>query len=132
LFVIKPSHWKVAQDAKTAQPRHFYVHRPAGSPETKFPGVAPTGALPESVDFPLTAQREDGPFNVVCFGDTQPRDQKEVDYISHDVVEELIGVDAAFGFTLGDIVFDNLAMQPEIAQSLGVLGLPWHHVIGNH
>ncbi len=132
VFVIKPSQWQVALDPKTSLPRNFYVHRPTGSPEYKFPGIAPTGALPEAINFPLTPQAELGPFDVVCFGDTQPRNQQEVDFISHDVLEELIGIDAAFGFTLGDLVFDNLAMQPEIAQSVGLLGMPWHHVIGNH
>lgn len=132
IFVIKPSHWQVALDPESHLPRHFYVHRPEGSPALRFPGVAPTGPLPESVDFPLTPHPEHGEFKVVCFGDTQPRDQREVDFISHDVVEELIGVDASFGFTLGDLVFDNLDMLPQIAQSVGVLGLPWHHVIGNH
>ena len=42
------------------------------------------------------------------FGDPQPRNQKEVDYMSHDVIEELVGTDASFGVTLGDITFDNL------------------------
>ncbi len=132
VFVIKPSQWQVALDPVTSLPRHFYVHRPTGSPDYKFPGIAPTGDLPEAIDFPLTPQSESGSFDVVCFGDTQPRNQQEVDFISHDVLEELIGVDAAFGLTLGDLVFDNLAMQPEIAQSVGLLGMPWHHVIGNH
>lgn len=132
VFVIKPSHWKVGVDPRTNLPRHYYVHRPNGSPASKFPGVTPTGPLPTTFDFALTASPENEPFDVVCFGDTQPRNQKEVDYISHDVLEELIGVDAAFGMTLGDLVFDNLDMLPQIAQSVGLLGIPWYHVIGNH
>lgn len=132
IFVIKPSHWQVATDPRTHLPRHFYVHRPEGSPKSKYPGIAPTGPLPASIDFPLVAQDESAPFTVLCFGDTQPRDQKEVDYISHDVLEELIGVEAAFGMTLGDIVFNNLDMLDEISQGAGTLGIPWHHVIGNH
>ena len=131
LFVIKPSQWQVALDEKTHLPRHFYVHRPGGSPPSKFPGIPPTGPLPDAVDFALVPNDEEGPFTVLCFGDTQPRDQREVDFISHDILEELIGTDAAFGMTLGDIVFDNLAMLPEIAGGVGTLGIPWHHVIGN-
>lgn len=132
IFVIKPTGWRTALDPVTSLPRHFYVHRPEGSPVTKYPGVAPTGPLPSRVDFALTPQDESAPFKVLCFGDTQPRDQKEVDFISHDVIEELIGTDAVFGMTLGDLSFDNLDMLPQIAQSVGVLGIPWHHVIGNH
>ena len=37
-------------------------------------------------------------FRALLFGDPQPRDQKEIDYISHDVIEELIGFDASFSF----------------------------------
>jgi hypothetical protein len=132
IFVIKPSQWRTASDPVTKLPRHFYVHRPGGSPETQYPGVAPTGPLPTFLDFPLYPQDEAGAFTVLCFGDTQPRNQQEVDFISHDVLEELIGTDAAFGMTLGDLSFDNLDMLPQIAQSVGTLGIPWHHVIGNH
>lgn len=132
IFAIKPAHWQVALDPQSHLPRHFYVHRPDGSPAGKFPGLAPTGPLPASVDFALVPHDERGPFTVLCFGDTQPRDQREVDFISHDILEELFGTEAAFGMTLGDIVFDNLAMLPEIAQSAGTLGLPWYHVMGNH
>lgn len=132
LFVIKPSHWQVTLDPVTKLPRHYYVHRPEGSPELKFPGVAPTGPLPASVDFALTPRDEHGPFTALCFGDTQPRNQMEVDFVSHDVVEELQGAQVAFGITLGDLVFDNLDMLPQIAGGVGTLGLPWYHVIGNH
>lgn len=132
VFVIKPSHWQVALDPVTKLPRHYYVHRPEGSVSLKYAGVAPTGPLPDSVDFPLVPRAEHGPFTVLCFGDTQPRNQEEVDFISHDVIEELAGTDVAFGMTLGDLVFDNLDMLPQVAQGVGTLGIPWYHVIGNH
>ena len=132
IFVIKPSQWRTGFDPVTKLSRHFYVHRPEGSPETKYPGVAQTGPLPASLDFSLYPQDENGSFTVLCFGDTQPRNQQEVDFISHDVLEELIGTKAAFGMTLGDLSFDNLDMLPQIAQSVGTLGIPWYHVIGNH
>jgi len=133
LFVIKPSHWQVGLDPVTKLPRHFYVHRPEGSPETKYPGVSPTGPLPASINFPLVPNDEHGDFTALCFGDTQPRNQTEVDYISHDIIEELIGADdVAFGFTLGDLTFDNLDMLPQISQSVGAIQIPWYHVIGNH
>jgi hypothetical protein len=31
----------------------FYHHLPEGSPELKYGGIAPTGALPDKVNFPL-------------------------------------------------------------------------------
>ena len=66
------------------------------------------------------------------FGDPQPRNQEEVDYISHDVVEDLIGTDASFGVTLGDIVFDDLDMFGPQAHVISTLGIPWYNVVGNH
>lgn len=132
VFVVKPSGWQVPLQPKTHLPQHYYSYRPEGSPETQYPGVAPTGALPDSIDFPLTRQKESKRFRIVCFGDTQPRNQQEVDFVSHDVVEELVGVDAAFGMTLGDLAYDHLETLVPIASTIGLLGLPWHHVIGNH
>jgi hypothetical protein len=132
LFVIKPAGWQVPLSPKTNLPQFYYNHKPEGSPKLHFGGVAPTGPLPESVDFPLVKAEESGPLKVVCLGDTQPRNQEEVDYVSHAIVEELAGVDAHFGMTLGDLVFDDLRVLEPITQSIGLIGIPWYHVIGNH
>ncbi|MEO1999747.1 MAG: calcineurin-like phosphoesterase C-terminal domain-containing protein, partial [Planctomycetaceae bacterium] len=106
---------------------------PKGSPKTlKFAGVAPTGPLPKSIDFALTPQDEPDKFRAILFGDPQPRNQTEVDYIAHDVVEELVGTQAAFGVTLGDIVFDDLSLFESQAKTIALLGIPWYNVIGNH
>jgi hypothetical protein len=131
LFVIKPSGWVSPRDANNL-PKHYYHHKPNGSPKLRFPGIAPTGPLPASVDFPLRKQNEPDKFRVLLFGDTQPRDQKEIDYIAHDVVEELIGIDAAFGLTLGDELFDDLSLYDSLVQTVGTIGLPWYNVVGNH
>jgi len=131
LFVIKPAGWRTPLN-KHNLPQFYYIHKPAGSPSQRFPGVAPTGPLPSSIDFPLTPQREPDQFKALLFGDPQPRDQKEVDYIAHDVVEELIGTDASFGVTLGDIVFDDLAVFEPLNRTIALIGIPWYNVIGNH
>ncbi|MCA9152073.1 MAG: calcineurin-like phosphoesterase family protein [Planctomycetales bacterium] len=131
VFVIKPRGYRTAVD-ENQLPRFYYLHKPQGSPESRFTGVAPTGPLPESIDFPLYAQQEPDQFKALMFGDPQPRNQREVDYIAHDVVEELIGTDASFGVTLGDITFDNLALFEPQARAIAVLGIPWYNVIGNH
>jgi hypothetical protein len=47
-------------------------------------------------------------------------------------VEELIGTDASFGVTLGDIVFDDLSLFEPQAKMIALLGIPWYNVIGNH
>ena len=115
-------------------PRFYYIHKPAGSPESAFPGVAPTGPLPDSVDFPMTPNAEPEVFKALFFGDTQPRDIEEVEYIAHDVVEPIVreGTDASFGVTLGDIAFDDLGTMEPLNRAIALIGIPWYNVIGNH
>ncbi|MDA1015410.1 MAG: calcineurin-like phosphoesterase family protein [Planctomycetota bacterium] len=132
VFVIKPRGWQTPL-SDTLLPQFYYIHKPKGSPTTlKYAGVKPTGPLPKSVDFPLYAQQEPDHFKAILFGDPQPRDQKEIDYIAHDVLEELIGTDASFGVTLGDIMFDNLDLFESNNRNIALLGIPWYNVIGNH
>ena len=130
-FVIKPRGFRTPLN-ENQLPRFFYIHKPNGSPGSRFAGVAPTGALPESVNFPLYRQREPNQFKALMFGDPQPRTQAEVDFIAHDVIEELVGTDASFGVTLGDIVFDDLKLFESQAKMIALLGIPWYNVIGNH
>ncbi|MEW4490691.1 calcineurin-like phosphoesterase family protein [Thalassoglobus sp. JC818] len=131
LFVIKPRNWRTPLNELNL-PQFYYHHKPIGSPKSKYPGVLPTGPLPKSVDFAMTPQEEPENFKAIMFGDTQPRNQKEVDYIAHDVIEELIGTDAAFGVTLGDIVFNDLGVMPAMNKTVALLGIPWYNVVGNH
>ena len=131
IFIIKPRDWKTPVDENNL-PKFHYIHKPGGSPESKYPGVQPTGPLPDSVDFPLRYEEEPATFRAVIFGDTQARDLKEVDYMTRDVVEELIGVDAEFGVTLGDIAFNDLSIFDRHNETLGKIGIPWHNVQGNH
>lgn len=130
-FVNKPSGW-MTPVTETMLPRFFYIHKPNGSPESKYPGVAPTGPLPDSIDFPLYKQDEPDKFQAIFFGDPQSRDQKELDYMARDVIEELLGSKAKFGVTLGDILFDNLALYDNHNALVALIGLPWYNVIGNH
>lgn len=132
VFVLKPSGWTTPVCPELHIPLFHYVHKPAGSPPMKYAGVAPTGPLPKSVNFPLRPQKERKRFRIVCLGDTQPRNQQEVDYLSHAIVAELEGIDAAFGVTLGDVVFDDLSVFEPMARSIARIGLPWRHVPGNH
>ena len=131
LFVVKPRGWRTPLSENNT-PQFYYIHKPKGSPPLKFAGVAPTGDLPESVDFPLYPQDEPEEFKALMFGDPQPRNQQEVDWIAHDVIEELVGTGASFGVTLGDIVFDDLDLFESQARSIALLGIPWYNVIGNH
>jgi hypothetical protein len=135
IFVIKPRGWALPLNQENL-PQFYYIHKPNGSPpEFQFPGVAATGPLPASVDFPMTRQEEPDQFKALLFGDTQPRDVREVEYMTHDVIEQIIaadGHDASFGVTLGDIVFDDLSVMKPLNQAIALIGIPWYNVIGNH
>ena len=133
-FVIKPSGYAAPVSADNL-PLFYYIHNPVGTPadlELRFDGVFPTGALPQSVDFPLTKQKEPDNFKAVLFADPQPQTRAEVGYIRDDVVEELVGIDAAWGLTAGDIMFDDMSLFPRYNRLVGKIGLPWYNVPGNH
>lgn len=135
VFVIKPANWKTPVNQDNL-PQFFYIHKPDGSPQDfKYAGVAPTGPLPKSIDFPLYRSDEPGNFKAIMFGDPQPRNITEVEYNTHDVFEQVIAADAhgaAFGVTLGDIVFDDLTVMNPQNQAIALIGIPWYNVIGNH
>jgi hypothetical protein len=135
LFVIKPSGWKVPLGENNL-PQYHYIHKPKGSPKFEHPGVSPTGELPVSIDFALQPQTEKDKFRMVLFGDPQPRNQAEIDYIAHDVVEQvardILEVDAKFGLSLGDEMFDDLSLYDSLNRIIGTIGLPWYNTVGNH
>lgn len=132
LFVIKPRGWQVPLN-NSKVPQHFYIHKPKGSPKLRYPGVAPTGDLPPSVDFALVPHREGRRFSALLFGDTQPRDVKEIAYIAHDVVRELVDHrEAQFVVLLGDILFDDLSLFEPLNRVIAQIGVPIYAVLGNH
>lgn len=131
-FVVKPSGWMTPLD-EFQIPRFYYIHKPKGSPANfRYPGVAPTGPLPESIDFALRPAEEPTRFKAVFFGDPQPNSIEQVDYIADDVIAELVGTDAKFGVTLGDIMFDRLELFEPSKANVALVGIPWYNVIGNH
>ncbi|MGE0000824.1 MAG: calcineurin-like phosphoesterase C-terminal domain-containing protein [Fimbriimonadaceae bacterium] len=133
-YVVKPRGWMVPTDDHNV-PVFYYVHKPKGSPPNlRHKGLEPTGPLPESIDFPLRRQKENDEFKALFFGDTQPRDLREVDYLTRDVFEPLYGKadEYDFGVTLGDVVFDDLSVTGPLVQAIGLIGIPWYYVLGNH
>lgn len=131
IFVIKPRNWMVPVD-ENHLPRFYYIHSTEGLSGTNFTGLSPTGPLPASVDFPLYPSREPDKMDVLVLGDTQPRDDKEIYYMAYDVLPELIGLNASFGVTLGDIVFDDLNLYDHLIGTLSAIGIPMRYVAGNH
>jgi hypothetical protein len=134
LFISKPSGWAVPVDESNL-PQFFYRYNPAGSKQfytSRFQGVDPTGPLPVSVDFALYRQEEPVRFKVVWLADTQTQSAAELDFLRDDVIAELIGTDAAFGVTVGDIVYDDLSLLPRYSRLMSAIGIPWYNVPGNH
>lgn len=130
-FVIKPRGWRTPVTEDNL-PRFYYHHRPKGSPALRFRGIEPTGDLPASIDFPLVKSPEPDKFDVVFFADPQPDNLKELDWVANDAIREIVGTDAAFGVTLGDIVGNDLSLFEPMNRALSHAGVPWYNVIGNH
>ena len=114
VFVIQPSGYLVAPN-QSMVPQHF-------SNVTEQ----------STINFPLWKGEMNNEFVALFFGDTQARGLKEVNYVTHDVVEECVGTEAKFGIALGDIVADDPDLFDEIAASIGQIGIPWYYVFGNH
>lgn len=131
IFVIKPSGFAVPLSEEIL-PRFYYIHKPGGSPDLIYDGVAPTGPLPAAVNFPLIRQEEPENFSVVVFADPQPQTGQEIDYVRDDVLSMLVGTEAKFGITVGDIMFDDLALFDYYNKLVAKIGIPFYNVIGNH
>ncbi len=134
IFVTKPTGYKVPVDEHN-RPQFYYLHDPDGTPDSldlKFPGVEPTGPLPEAVNFPLHSSEKKTSFTALAFADPQAGTHEELRFVRDDVVDEVLGTDAAFGITVGDVVADNLALYPRHSRIVGQIGIPWWRVPGNH
>ena len=132
IFITKPRDYATPVNHHMI-PQFYYIHQPAGSPAgMRYAGIEPTGPLPEALDFPLVPRQEAKSFEAILFADTQPMTDRELDFIRDDVVAELIGTDAAFGMTMGDILFDDLSMFPRFNALIAQIGVPWYNVPGNH
>lgn len=133
LFVIKPQGYRLPVNDRNL-PQFYYRHKPAGSPALRYTGVAPTGNLPKSVDFPLLKHEEPDTYEVLVFGDPQVYNPDQVTYFERGIIDELAGKTAPFqfGISLGDLVGNDPTLFPAYNQAISRLNLPWFQVMGNH
>ena len=132
IFLTKPRDHAIPVNGHMLS-QFYYIHQPEGSPAgMRYAGITPTGRLPEQINFPLIEREESQQFEAILFADPQPQTQRELDYIRDDVIAELIGTDAAFGMTMGDILYDDLSMFPRYNALIAQIGIPWYNVPGNH
>ena len=132
ISVIKPSGYKLPLNNYN-QPQSYKIHKPGGSPKSNYPGVAPTGKLPKSLDFALTKYDEPEVFTSFVFGDTQTYNEREIEYLKKGVIDDVKTIEGiSFGITLGDLVGDSLYLHLSYKDAIKEIGLPWFNVIGNH
>lgn len=133
VFVIKPSGWMTSMGLNNI-PRFSYVHKPGGSPPEikRFRGVAPTGPLPDQIDFALYKVNEPDKFQVAVIGDPQVYNHQEIDYLKNSLVAEIQNSEALFCIVEGDSVGDDLSLFPRYLEEMGKMGLPVYYVPGNH
>lgn len=132
LFVVKPARYDVPLDGRML-PQFYHIHQPEGSPAgLAYPGIAPTGPLPASVDFPLYPAAERERFRVIVSGDPQPRDSAEVGYFRDDVIPVMLRDSADVFIGLGDIAYDDLSVYDQLNRAIAQLGIPNYAVHGNH
>lgn len=132
IFVIKPRGWQTAVDANGI-PRGYYVHRRHGSPELRYGGLAPTGRLPRSIDFPLYRHPEPDRFQALLLGDPQVTNPWQVEMLARDVLGPIARDETApVTFWLGDIANNNLDMLPLLTDAVGELGTTNYFLPGNH
>jgi len=142
LFVSQPAGYVVPVDENNL-PLFFYTHYPEGTPisiagasvEWLWPVIAPTGPLPDRIDFPLhRLSSQENRFTAHAFADPQARSDLGEDMLREDLVNTLLGnpYGAKFSITVGDIVFDNLGLYDRHKEMFGLIGIPQWNLPGNH
>lgn len=142
LFISKPADYDIPLDANNI-PQFFYRHYPDGTPELiagtavewLFPVIAPTGPLPDQINFALLPRPAAEPaFRAHGFADTQARFELSQDMLREDLVNPLIGnpYGVDFGLTVGDVANDNLAIYDRHKAMMALMDVPQWYVPGNH
>lgn len=136
VFVTQPRGYQVPVDDNNVA-QFSYHHLSEGSPELKFGGLAPTGALPQAVNFPLAKSKLTKSTEQHCLigGDVQTYNQDEVEYARNGAFADLAqrtdyeGCGALF---IGDVVGDVLSLYPQTRELTNVLNGPARFLPGNH
>lgn len=120
LFVTKPAGYATPVSADLV-PQFAYVHKEAGSPALRFGGIAPTGPLPEAINFPLVADDVTDQFECLVFGDAQPYSNREIGYVRDTAGAMLAARDNSATECLifeGDVMGDDLSLYPRDRKSV--------------
>lgn len=136
VFVTQPAGYQVPVDEFNVAQFH-YTHLPAGSPPLRYGGIAPTGPLPDEVNFPLAPSRLTGEREQHCViaGDLQTYDLEEVEYARRGAIADLAERDDYQGcgsLFVGDVVGDDLSLYDEVKELTARTNGPARFLPGNH
>lgn len=142
LFISQPAGYRVPVD-DTNVPQFFYLHYPEGTPtqtatssiEWRWDVIEPTGPMPSHINFALLPAPDVGiQFDAHAFADTQARTELDQDKLREDLINPLIGnpYGVEFGITVGDVVFDNLALYERHKAMMALMDIPQWYLPGNH
>lgn len=118
VFISNPANYGVPVSEDNL-PRFFYTHYPMGTPkvaEWAWDVIAPTGPLPDSIDFPLLPPPAEPTANInaMAFADPQAKREEEQDMGREDVV------------------YDTLSLYERHNRMFAQIGIPIWNVPGNH
>ncbi|MEM6762396.1 MAG: calcineurin-like phosphoesterase family protein [Pseudomonadota bacterium] len=134
VFVTKPAGFQVPLSRQMV-PQFNYVHKEAGSPPLRYGGIAPTGPLPQAINFPLIEDPVGDRFKALAFGDTQPYSNREIGYVRDTVGKMLVERDLSdveFLIFEGDVMGDDLSLFDRFKDIIAVGRTPQYFVGGNH
>ncbi|WP_153394102.1 calcineurin-like phosphoesterase C-terminal domain-containing protein [Ornithinicoccus halotolerans] len=134
--VTQPRGYQVPVDEHNVAQFHYH-HLPEGSPELRYGGIAPTGPLPDEVNFPLARSRStQSPEQHCAIGaDVQTYNLDQVEYARNGVFTDLAersdyaGCGALF---IGDVVGDDLSLFSQTRELTSMLNGPARFLPGNH
>ncbi|WP_199850411.1 calcineurin-like phosphoesterase C-terminal domain-containing protein [Streptomyces sp. CMB-StM0423] len=136
VFATQPSGYQVPVDAANI-PQFHYNHLPKGSPDLRYGGIAPTGPLPDAVNFPMVRSQSTDARSQECViaGDLQPYDTTEVEYARRGAIGDLSkrhGYAGCGSLFIGDVVGDDLSLYDDVRGLTGLLNGPARMLPGNH
>lgn len=134
LFITKPAGYSTPVSDEMV-PQFSYIHKMAGSPDLRYGGIAPTGPLPQAINFPLIEDLSGERFSCLVFGDPQPYTHAELGYVRETVGTLLAERDNGSTECLifvGDVMGDDLSLYPRFKRMVALGKVPQYFVGGNH
>ncbi|NBC20134.1 MAG: metallophosphoesterase [Alphaproteobacteria bacterium] len=136
VFVVQPSGFQVPHNAHWV-PQFAYQHKPAGSPkQLRYGGLAPTGPLPEAINFPVVRVQQADAFHCAILGDTQTYSNQEIGFFRDSVVDDWLDLSSRARpdciFAVGDVMGDDLDLIERMTEVTAPVQAPQWWVHGNH